>query len=225
MSDWYPKRQADLPPWHANLKTETAANGTTVGLSAGQVTQISDDSVTVAQTVNYAEAVDAFRQEVTAYKEAVLRGDPLAAMPTAPVAPATLAPGLAALPGIEARTRDLMGIVKASTAYTTAIGEAYQIIAPVPGGFGTPTVAAFALTASQVRLKIGKAGYSVLAVDSRLAGGDWEQIGVSMKAEFIDTRPPVTPGQPEKREYRVQGMEDNARTGAMSDVSTAVTVP
>ena len=65
----------------------------------------------------------------------------------------------------------------------------------------------------------------MLAVDSRRGGGGWEQIGVSQTDEYIDTRAPLSAGDPEVREYRVQGMENNARVGANSEVSTVSTVP
>lgn len=46
-----------------------------------------------------------------------------------------------------------------------------------------------------------------------------------MTAEYIDGRAPLVAGQPELREYRAQGMEQNARVGALSAVVSAVTVP
>lgn len=223
--DWYPSRLADLPPWHANFNTEAAASGTTLGLTALETTQIGIDAGIVLDVINYAEAIDAFRQEVTAFKNSVLEGDALAPMPALPIAPADLAAVLGSLPGIEDRTRGFVATIKGSAAYTTAIGEAYGVVAPASGGPGTPEVIATALTASQVKLRIIKSGYDVLAVDSRRGGGGWEQIGISMTAEYIDTRAPLSPGDPEQREFRVQGMDDNARVGLMSDVSTAVTVP
>ncbi|MEX2244712.1 MAG: hypothetical protein WD716_12815 [Fimbriimonadaceae bacterium] len=224
MADYYPTRLTDLIPWHANFAVEATASGTTHGLTAGEVTQAGEDSNTVALLVNYSEAVDQFRQEVTEFRDAVLRGDPLLQKPTAPVAPATLTLGLAALPGIEARTREFSTRIKASSTYTTAVGEAYGIVGTSPAQ-GTPSVAASPLTGSQVRLRIGKSGFSVLAVDSRRGGGAWEQIGVSQTAEFIDTRAPLVAGQPEQREYRVQGMLNNARTGDPSDIVSVVTTP
>ena len=46
-----------------------------------------------------------------------------------------------------------------------------------------------------------------------------------MRAVFVDSRPPLVVGQPEQREYRVQGILKNARTGELSDTVVAVTVP
>ncbi|MEX2244827.1 MAG: hypothetical protein WD716_13400 [Fimbriimonadaceae bacterium] len=216
---------SDLPPWHANFDTEATATGTTLNLTAGQVTQIGEDATTVQMVVNYVDAVEAFRQEVTAFKDAVLAGDPLQPMPTAPVAPATLVPGIAALPGIEERTRGLVATIKGAGSYTTAIGEAYGII-----GSGvtlvTPGLKAAAVPGtSHVTLRIAKGGYSVIAIDMRRSGGDWTQIGVSQTATFTDTTAALSAGQPEQREYRAQGMVQNARVGDLSTVVSVVTVP
>jgi hypothetical protein len=227
MADWYPNQQAALITWHNNFSTQAATNGTTLGLSAGEVTQIAADADNVLIMLDGIEAANTYREALTAYK-ALLFNSP-ADTPTEPVptAPTTLVFGAGddPLPGIEARTREYARKIKASSAYTPDDGELYGIIAAEPAPPGTPTVLAEALTASQVRLKIGKEGYSVLAVDSRRGGGAWEQIGVSMTDEFIDTRAPLVDGAPEVREYLVQGMANNARVGPNSEVSTVSTIP
>jgi hypothetical protein len=184
-TDYYPARRADRVAWHANFSTEAAANGTTLGLTAGNVAKIAEDATQVAANVAYGEAVDAFRQEVTGYLASVLEGDPLAPMPTSPAAPAGLTPPLPATPGIEARTRGFVAVIKASPNYTTAIGEAYGIVAP-GGALATPTLKASSVPgSSNVSLRIAKGGYSVIAIDMRRGGGDWAQIGVSQLATFV----------------------------------------
>ncbi len=84
---------------------------------------------------------------------------------------------------------------------------------------------ATALTQSQVDIRVFKAGYSVVVVDSRRGGGDWEQIATLTGANFVDNRPPLVAGVPEQREYRSQGFQDNARHGPLSAVVSVVTVP
>jgi hypothetical protein len=223
-SDWYPKRLTDLIPWHANFAVEAAATGATLNLTAGALAQIPIDRDNVALVVNYVDAVNSFAQEATAFRDNVLRGNQLGPMPVAPVAPATLVPAVGSLPGIEARTRDYAARIKAAAAYTPALGEAYGIVGTA-SPYGTPTVSASSQIGSEVKLKIGKAGYLVLVVDSRRNGGAWEQIGISQTAVFLDTRAPLVAGQPEQREYRVQGMVQNARDGSPSDTVSIVTTP
>jgi hypothetical protein len=225
-SDWYPTNQAALITWHNNFSTQAAINGTTLGLTAPEVAQIASDADNVLIMLDGMEAANAYREALTAYKELLFNSP--ADTPTEPVpaAPTTLDFGESTpLPGIEARTREYAGRIKKSAAYTTDDGELYGIIGAAPAPPGTPSVLAFALTASQVRLRIGKENYSVLAVDSRRGGGVWEQIGVSQTDEYIDMRPPLVAGAPEVREYRVQGMVENARVGDNSEVRTVSTVP
>lgn len=224
-ADWYPTRLAELVPFHANLSTQAAATGVARGLTVGQVSQIATDYAVVLSIVNYLALVDAYTQAVTEFKNIMLEGgltEPLPPVPTPPAAFIIPAGGLA---GIEARTRQYVGIIKAAVGYTAEIGELYGIIAPESDLPATPELSATALTASQVRIGVTKAGYDVIAIDSRRGGGAWEQIGVSMTKEYIDSRPPLEAGEPEQREYRAQGMENNLRVGAISAAVSAVTVP
>ena len=225
-TDWYPTNQAALIPWHDNFSTQATTNGTTLGLSAPQIAQIASDAANVLIMLNGLEAANAYRQALTEYKNLLFNAP--ADTPTEPVptAPTTLDFGEdSPVLGIEARTRQYAAIIKASPAYTTDDGELYGIVGAAPAPPATPSLEAFALTASHVRLRIGKKGYAVLAVDSRRGGGDWEQIGVSMLDEYIDTRAPLSPGVPELREFRVQGMVENERVGDYSEVATVSTVP
>lgn len=223
--DWYPKRLADRIPWHANFAAQAGVSGTSHGLTAAQVTQAGVDSTNVASTVNWLQAVDDYSQAVTEFKNLILEGDLGIAMPTLPAVPTNPAYGVGSAPSIEARTRQLAAIVKASVGYTESIGELYGIVAPAAPPAGVPSLVGTALTASQVSLAVSKAGHALVAIDSRRGGGAWEQIGVAQVATFIDDRAPLVAGQPELREYRAQAMENNVRVGAVSAIISVVTVP
>lgn len=224
--DWYPSRIADRVPWHANFNTQAIATGTTHGLVAGQVTQITADNNFVASMVNYLQLVDDFGQSVTAFKDTALDGQIGAIMPAVPTPPVIFVIPLGGLGSIQARTRQFAAIIKASVGYTEAIGELYGIVAAAGTGPGTPSIAsASALVGSNVSLSLAKAGYDVLAIDMRRGGGGFEQIGVSQTATFLDTTDAAVAGQPEQREYRCQGMVANARTGPLSPTVSVVTVP
>jgi len=225
MAGFYPDKLADRVAWHANFSAQAAATGVARGLTAGQVTQIAADAIEVSNIVNYLEAVDAFSQAVTEYKNIMLEGDPGASLPPVPTVPATISVALGALPGIEARTRQFAGILRAAVGYTPEIGELYGIVAPAGGGLATPSLQVFALTASQVRVAISKGGYDVVAIDGRINGGAWTFLGIAQTAEYLDARAPVVAGQPELREYRAQGMTDNNRVGDNSAVAGVWTLP
>ena len=55
--------------------------------------------------------------------------------------------------------------------------------------------------------------------------GFLDLIGISETAELIDGRQLLVAGQPEVREFRAQGRQNNARVGALSAFVSAVTVP
>lgn len=227
-SDWYPTTLAGLDSWHNNFDTQAQATGATFGFGGSTITQISDDAALVNFCTDMDAQIRAFSQAWTQYRDILLKGDPLASMPAVPTAPVLTVPTAAGTnkPGIEARTRGYANQIKAHPAYTQAVGEDYGIVAPSGGAaFSTPSVTATALSNSHVRLSIGKGGYSVLAVDMRRGGGAWTQIGVSQTATFEDATAPTVVGAPEVREYRVQGLVNNARDGSPSAVVSAVTIP
>lgn len=227
MADFYPTSDAQLIPWHNTFVVE--ANNYKVPLAsvltAGVLTQIAANRDLVTAVINYTDDAKNWGNDVVAYKEIVLRAPHGTSLPGAPVPPAAIVVPVGSVAAIEDYTRRLVAQIKAHSAYTEAIGQAMGIVGPGPGGHGTPVVVAQALTQSQVQLNLTKAGYTLLAIESRRAGGNWEQIGVAQTSTFVDQRPPLVAGQPEQREYRVQGMVNNQRDGAFSAIASVVTVP
>ena len=227
-SDWYPHSQAALITWHNNFSTQAAINGTTLGLTAGEVLQIAADADNVLIMLDGIEAANAYREALTAYKT-LLFNDPADTPPEpVPAAPTTVSFGAEdPLPGIEARTRQYAASIKASAAYTTDDGELYGIIAPAPAPPGVPAITrATALIDSDVMLKVSKAGYAAVAVDMRRDGGAFSQIGSTIAATFVDETEPLVAGAPEVREYRIQGIDSgNNRVGDVSEITRISTTP
>jgi hypothetical protein len=223
--DWYPSAFSDRVPWHANFAANAQATGATYGLSAADIADIAADAGNVALAVNFKEAVDAYRQAVTEWAEIVLEGEPGAPFPPPPAPPAEPGFAPASKPAIEARTRLYAGIVKADANYTPIVGENYGIVAPEAPPGEVAIASLEALSQSQVRVRVRKAGHETLALDSRRGGGPWEQLLVLTRASYVDVRPPLASGQPEAREYRCQAYRDNQRVGPVSPVETVVTTP
>ena len=224
--DWYKKRLDELDSWHAGFKAQTIATGTTHGLSAGQVSQAGLDADLVSILVDYDAQLRGYVEAFTAYRDFLLRGDKNAPLPDPPTAPVLVIPENPFLPGIEPRTRDMANIIKADTDYTTSVGEDYGIVSPVSSGPTTPSLKVAALVGtSDVEIKIAKGGHSMIAIDMQRGGGDWTEIKRVGTANTTDTTPALVDGQPEKRNYRAQGIVSDARVGAMSDVASTVTSP
>src|SRR3972149_3819660 len=85
--DWYKKKLSELDSWHAAFSAQCAASGTTHGLSAGNVTQAATDATFVSALLNFDQQIRGFVQAWTEYRDAILRGDPAAALPGLPARP------------------------------------------------------------------------------------------------------------------------------------------
>ena len=225
--DWYPEQLAALGPWHATFSAQATATGTAHGLTAGNVTQAAADSAAVDVALDYDDALRGYVEAWTAWRDLLLEGDPNATPidpPTIPTAP-NFGPE-APFPGIRTRTRGFANVIKASPGYETSVGEDYGIVAAIAPPPGIPAIAlATALIDSDVALKLSKAGYDALAIDMKRGGGAFSQIGVSLTATFVDETAPLAVGEPEVREYRVQGLEGNARVGEVSATVSISTTP
>lgn len=223
--DWYPTSDAALIPWHQSFAQQAATHvGQVAALTAAAITQININRDNVLLTVTAVQVAKNYLSEITAYKRAILRGSFTLPLPVAPTLPSTVSLAAGSLQGIEAWTRRIVGQIKADSNYTDQLGQDLGIVA-APLVLSDPAVTAIALTQSQVRLNVSKGGYMTVAVDSRRGGGAWELLVVLTSTPYVDLRPPLVAGQPELREYRVQGYMDNARQGALSQAASAVTVP
>ena len=213
-TDWYPSRLGDRIPWHTNFNTQAVATGVSRGLSAAQVTQITADLGALTVIINALVAADDYAQALTAFKDAFLDGPIGVIAPSLPAPPASITLPVGAIASIQARTRQYAALIKAQPTYTHSIGELYGIEPPAAGPLADPSVRTAMPTAgtSNVVLNLTK-------------GGAWNQIGVSQTATFTDTTALLVAGQPEQRDYRVQGMLNNARAGGLSATVSAVTVP
>lgn len=226
MAGFYPTSDTQLPPWHTTFNTECinyTASLVSV-LTAGVLLQVLNNKNNCVVVVNATDEAKNYASEIVAWKEIILRAPKGTAVPAPPTAPVVPSLALGTLAGIEIYTRDLVAQIKAHPNYTEAIGQAMGIVGSAVV-IGTPSVAAIALSQSQVQLNLTKAGYDVLAIDMRRGGGVWVQIGVANIATYIDNTAPLVAGQPEQREYRVQGIENNIRVGALSGIVSVVTVP
>ena len=223
-ADYYPTREDELIAWHAAFSAAVSSYAGVLGLDAGLVTQIALDASVVSTVLGYNEQAQNFGAEVVGFKNQVLHGELNLPNPPLPTVPGAISLGLGWMANIEARTRQYVAQIKANAAYTNQMGQDMGIFGVTPPA-GQVTVTAQALTQSQVAIQVFKAGFGTVVLDSRVAGGAWEQIAFLTDVNYVDARAPLVAGQPEVREYRVQGYEDNARQGALSPVVQVVTVP
>ena len=77
------------------------------------------------------------------------------------------------------------------------------------------------LTDYQVVLKFSLAGHEMIEIwEMRGDATTWSMLETDTKPPFIDKRPPLVPGQPEKRSFRIRFCDDDEPSGIWSEVVT-----
>lgn len=219
-----PDREDELAAWFANFAAKLAAYATLFGLTPTELAGVVADALLVAGLINAAEAIKQEAKETIAFKNLELYGP--AGVPTPP-APTTSAPFAFSPrpPGILIRIRALVKRIKANANYNDAIGQDLGIIGPddAPSGPVKPTGSVEASGAYQATIDFVKNGHDAVIIESRRAG---ETLFVFLAkdsfAPYVDNRPPLVPGQPERREYRLQYADKDVPVGAFSDVMSVV---
>ena len=223
--DWLPHREDELLPWFNNFNTKIPGYATTLDLSPGDVTSVADDSAMVEFAINGVAIYKAEQKEWVDFKDLELYGPfgrPTPGVPTAPV----LTPPTVVDPGIIRRTRDLVLRIKAHPNYTEVIGEDLGIIGAEQAGTGLvkPDGGAEALPKHEVRITFVKSGHDGVDVESqRAAETDWTYLAFDGYSPYVDNRPPLVPGQPEERRYRLRYRDNDLPVGEYSDIFVVTT--
>ena len=233
--DYYPSRIGDQVNWLANYAAKLPIYGTTLGLSAGEVTAGVND----AKWCNYVlgvwlTAVRAFSPSTTNAVDEVLTGKGNAAvvLPTfaAPALPAGVS---AALPGALTRIFTLVAKAKLSPNFTEAIGTDLGIIGagvtPTPGT-ASPRFLTELLQGTNgtqtVKITFYKHGHMGVYGESRRGpNGVWEFLAIDTESPYLDERPLAAAGAPEVREYRLRFWDNGAEVGDWSDVAKVTVAP
>ena len=64
-----------------------------------------------------------------------------------------------------------------------------------------------------------------LIIPGKAAPPDWTLLGTHNYSPYVDTRPPLTPGSSETREYRLRYLDHDDPVGDYSDIISATTTP
>jgi hypothetical protein len=230
----FPRADAELTVWFKHFADRLDAHATALGLDESVVEGVRRDAAALGYAVG--ELVPAYLTALharTAYKRALLDG-PVGPSPLAlPPAPPAGTPPQPVPPGILPRTRRLIARIKAAPGYHEAVGRDLGIagpgasaLRPASAGEARPSAKATALSGGEVRVEFNKAGYDGVLVESRRGDRqNWERLGVDSYSPYTDARPPLVPGQPELREYRLRYIKRDEPTGEWSDILTATVTP
>ena len=224
-SPWLPYREDELLPWFNNFNTKLPGYAVTLDLNPGDLTAVADDTAMVTFAVNGVAIFKAEQREWVDFKNLELYGPFGGPTPGLPTVPAIAPPTLVA-PGIIRRTRDLVLRIKAHPNYTEVIGEDLGIIGAeqTEADQIKPDGTAEALPNHEVRITFVKGAHDGVDVESqRAAETAWTHLAFDGFSPYVDNRPPLSPGQPEERRYRLRYRDNDVPVGEYSDVYVVTT--
>ncbi len=193
---YIPRPEGNLKTWLKNFRDKIAIHGPTLGLAAGEITQLQTWCDDLIATLD-----DVFQKKQD-YKEAVSN---------------KLTQRKTSLDGIT----NAAAAIKTKAAYTEAIGNDLGIIGEAdtfdPNRFKTKLTAT--VFTDHVEIKFSKEKTDGINIYSRLKGeANWTYLALDTSSPYIDNRPLRTPGTPEVREYMGIGVIDDAQLPLQSDV-------
>lgn len=229
---WYPTNLQDEAAWHIVFSDQAQIDGTTYGLTAGEVTQIEKDKDMVVFLASATNTIDTFVDTVRTFRKDVME---LPVDGTTPTFPATfsLSPATNVPRGIWERVIEFANRIKASAGYTNAVGESYGIVGTKPDSL-TP-----ALVQPEIDLAAAKHGYLFSIVVSKREESDAWQVwlrpadsggaydlaatGTGKALDVIYS--PATPGDPVQLQAYVQLRKNNANYGEPSEIGLVTVNP
>lgn len=219
---YLPTGEADLIVWFNDHAVGVTTHGATVGLTAPEITQATEDATTVSNAINGRSLYSSKSQEFTAYKDILLYAPINTPLPSVPSAPTVALLGLGALAACVPRARARSEKIKAHQNYTVAIGEDCRIVAPATDPVATqPTLKAVAETSFAVKLTFAMYDHDQIEIQSQVATeSTWTSIAFDTNSPYLDSRAPQTPDTPEQRRYQARYRDDDAPFGTWSDTVT-----
>lgn len=226
---WLPDGENDRLQWFDRFSNALGGAAATVSVAAPEVVATRADYVWYAFTVQQVEVFKAELRERVSYKD-LLRDGPIGepTLPAPSIGSTSFPVPPPVAPGILPRLRSLVNRIRNSPNYTDSIGQDLGIVPPATpvAAVIKPLAEAFALPNSEVKLTVVKKGFKAVLVETqRAAETTWESLGVKLRAQCIDARPPLVPGLPEVRRYRFRYMDGDTPVGDYSSVETVTTIP
>ncbi|MGZ4964552.1 MAG: hypothetical protein ACXWIU_09025 [Limisphaerales bacterium] len=202
--DFIPPKDAEFLPWHDNLKTQATLTGTTYGLVAGDVTAIGADNTD-------------FHTKMTAVTTTALAAKN-----------AVTAKNISRVTA-EARARALIRRIKASAAYTPAVGDSYGINGPedtLDLNSSAPVLTGKALVNGHAQVNFTNPKLEgVNLYCKRGAETEFTFLALDTASPYVDNRNLLVAGQPELRNYKAVYISNGVEVGSWSEVLVITCAP
>jgi hypothetical protein len=216
MSDYLKKSDLEFVSQLNNFATKLPDYATVLGLTIPDTDAVQADSDLLGAVVLAVDNSKTYSQGWTSFKNlARFGGEEVLPPYPAPVNEAGLPANVA--PGIELRFRELVRRIKANAAYTQGMGEDLGIVVDA----STPIVGTPELKLSEdggnivVSFKKG-AAEGIKLYSKRGSETVFSFLAVDTRSPYVDNRPNLTLGEPEKRHYYAYFIVDDEQVGTQS---------
>lgn len=217
---YLPKSDPALRAWLNNLNTKIGAYATKYVVTTAEQDDIEAAATDFAAMLDYADAVTAYGQNITARKNELRDGVPAGGTPSVATAPPT-PPTLTCVPGFVGRITSICNRIKGSTQYTVADGEDLGLEgAPVELDLNTvqPRISAINVFEDKVVLDWVKGRLQGVIVQSSPDGSTWTQRDKDFRSPWEDTAP-NRGNEAEWRYYRLRYLYRDQPVGKYSEIS------
>lgn len=231
-----PQSDPDLLLWAKSFLQSFPAEAPNLGFTTAEIGAVTDDLQSLIYTLERIQELRTRLQELTSYKN-LLRdgGGPSGAGPdTMPALAIASSPPKEVAPGIVPRLTKVVQRASASPCCTEAVQKLLGITspqAPVSGaatllGQVAPKAKTACLPSGEVRIEFVRGDSDGVVVESRRGEeAEWRHLAVDRFSPYVDTRPPLRPGEPERREYRLRYLDEDDPVGPYSDLIVVHTMP
>ena len=228
-SKWFPSSLGDRADWYANFNTQLGIGtmGTSLGLSAADMTTIGDDNSVMQFLSNSAAYFEAYMDGVREYRKTITEGK-IGDAP--PVFPTFVSPGtVTAVPtGIFERLDQFVKRIRASPAYTPETGALLAII-PQKGDDLVeselkPALKASAMPGNVVEIEFVRGKTAGINIETNIDGAGWTFAAFKANSPATLNIPNGT-GNPHSVQLRARYVLKDEPVGLNSDTVNVVTTP
>jgi len=203
----------------ANLSAKLPGYATTFGLDPAEVASVTADATAFRWTLDCQAQFKTATQQWTAFKNQLRDGpEGSSAVPEAPALPAP--PAVLPDYGIFKRISRLVARLKASTAYTPAIGEDLGIVGPEAEtnlSEGKPLLTVRSVAGGHPEIVWKKGRYDALEIEVDRDGQGFRFLSIDTVPDYTDTH--ALPATPALWKYRAIYRLRDERIGQWSDTA------
>ena len=221
-----PAGNAQRGIWLGNFKAKlTAALITKLGLSKEETDALSADTLSFLYSLSLTEAAKTFEHQCVTYQLALRNGPQGVDVVSVPVFSFAGVIPEAVVAGIFIRVSKLVKKIKASVNYTDDIGRALGIIGSEmeakSANDAVKPILTGKMVAGEAQIKYTRGENDGIRLESkRGAENSFTLLDKINKTSYLDKRPTLVEGQPEKREYRAWFFVGDELVGQVSAVIT-----